>query len=288
MKKITSLLFIFCLSLVTHSQTTITLYEEAVNENMDAFEGIGGSGSIDYVSFNNPNNSSVCIEMSGTGRYAFAGFRMKSSVPNLDLSDTNNLYFRFDVRVSHTGTMPDNANLQVALFNQQDTGGANGERVSVNLISNYYSAWNSSWTTVEVPLSALTDERPGNGVDFDWSSVNNFRIRHSWPASSGDAPADLTIGIDNVVISDQSVLSVTNFDNTANSFTINSPVKKGENIHITGKNINTIDIYNITGQLVSSKFTEGLNTAYVNSSLLSPGLYVAVVNKAQFKKFIVR
>ncbi len=274
----------------TPDTQTTTIYEEQINTNMIEFEGTGGSGSINYESSNNPaNGSAFCVEMTNTGRYAFAGFKMKPGVPDLDLSDTDNLYFKFDVRVNHTGTMPDNANLQVALFNQTSTNGANGERVSVNLINNYYSAWNSNWTTVKVPLSALTDERPGNGVAFDWSAVNNFRIRHSWPAASGSAPPNLTIGIDNVaIINDTSTLYLNNFNGNTSNFTINSPITKGKNIHIIGDTINTVEIYNVTGQRINSMLTNGLNSVYINSSQMASGLYIAIINKSHSKKFIVR
>ncbi len=276
---------------VNGDMQTIVLYDEGIGPNLIPLEGTGGvnNATINYRTYNNAaGESAMCVEMANTGRYAFAGFRMNSGGV-LDLSNKDNLYFKFDVRVNHTGTMPNNADLEIVLFNKPDnSNGPNGERVSVKLIGNNYYSWNSNWTTVEVPLSVLTDERPNNGVAFDWSAVNNFRIRHAWPAASGAAPSGLTIGIDNVVINDASTLNVKSFNGNTNNFTINSPIIKGENIHVTGKNINTIDIYNINGQCINSKRINGLNAVHLSSSQMTSGLYIAIINKSHSKKFIVK
>ncbi len=273
-----------------NTQTTTIIYNEQINANMMKFEGTGGSGHINYESANNPaNGSAACVEMRNTGFYAFTGFKMKDGRQDLDLSDTNNLSFKFDVRVNHSGTMPNNADLQVLFFNNPTSNNPKGESVYVKLIDSNYYNWNSNWTTVEVPLSALIDENPSNGIAFNWSAVNNIRIRHIWRPKTTPAPNNLTIGIDNVVIiNDATTLNVDNFNDNTNNFTINSPITRGENIHITGKNIKTIDIYNITGQYIDSKRINGLSSAYLNSSQMASGLYFAIINKSHSKKFIVK
>jgi endoglucanase len=270
-----------------------SVYTDFIGENTVEASYANG-GTIDFYSYDNPNNGNFCLSRTGSGQYGSIGFNF---IPDKDLSllVADNYALSLLVRGNTPGTY-----IELRFIDTKTSDpGDHPWRMNYTLREND-AAWDGKCHPVYIPLSDFMDQGSWDNAwynpigAFNWKAVDRFEIVTDLGSLKNKA-----FWFDNIFVANLDTAQI--FDTSAFILPTNltpagilaltgfiiypNPIKERATIFYSLKNHENVDIciYNLSGQRIKSllishqpagDYSIAWNTDNENGSKVSEGVYI--------------